>query len=116
MIFESKKNKILEFHNWIKTITKDSKFKIGWEGNVYKHLKQQITNSINLKRIQKNIEYIINDPQNIKGQAPNDWHRLTYIKKNDKIIYTMDINGKDRMAYIIDGDVIIFSMIGHIEY
>jgi len=59
--------------------------------------------------------YIVDDPQNIKGQAPNDWHRLSHIRKNKEIIYTMDINGKDRMAYYIEDNVIIFSMIGHIE-
>ena len=115
MIFGTKKNKLIGFKNWLDDITKKSNYKIDFDSDAKKHLKQHITNPINMKRIQKNIEYIINDPQNIKGQAPNDWHRLSHIRKNKEIIYSMDINGKDRMAYYIEDNVIIFSMIGHIE-
>ena len=115
MIFGSKKNKLIEFKNWVAEITKKSNYKIELKEGARKHIKQHITNPINMKRIQKNIEYIINDPQNMKGKAPNDWHRLSHIRKNKEIIYTMDINGKDRMAYYIEDNVIIFSMIGHIE-
>ena len=115
MLLESKKNRLLEFKSWVDLITVQSKYTINLVGDAKKHLKQHITNPINLKRIKKNIEYIVNDPLNIKGLAPNDWHRLSYFKKRDKIVYTMDINGKDRMSYIVDDNVIIFSMLGHQE-
>jgi hypothetical protein len=114
MINKSKRIKILEFFNWVDELSLESDYEVVLEEGAKKHLKQQITNPINMKRIKKNIEYIINDPQNIKKKAPNDWHKLTYFKKDGKMVYTMDINGSDRMAYYIKDNVIIFSMIGHL--
>jgi Txe/YoeB family toxin of Txe-Axe toxin-antitoxin module len=112
----TKQDKILEFYEWIDEISEKSNCYIKWEDDTEKQIARfHITNPTNMRRIKRNIEYIVNDPRNIEDKAPNDWHKLSHIRKDNNTVYTMDINGKDRMAYIVKDNVIIFSMIGHLE-
>ena len=71
MINETKQRKLFEFLKWIDEVSENSNHRIVFKEGAIKHLKHHINNSINMRRIQKNIEYIIDDPRNIKGQAPN---------------------------------------------
>jgi Txe/YoeB family toxin of Txe-Axe toxin-antitoxin module len=112
----TKQDRILEFHEWVDEIARKANCYIDWQDNSRKQIaKYHITNPTNMRRIKRNIEYIVNDPQNFEGKAPNDWHQLSHIRKDSNIVYTMDINGKDRMAYYVKDNVIIFSMIGHLD-
>jgi hypothetical protein len=107
------KFKLQEFDKWLEELNKISKYQIELNPDAKKDIKIQIMNNINMKKIKQNIEYISNDPLNLKKQAPNDWHRYSYEQKDNETIYTMDITGRDRLAYYIKDDIIVFSMIGH---
>lgn len=109
-----KRDKLLKFFEWVAKLSETAKYHIEWEGDAGKQIaRYHITNPINMRRIKKNIQYIVNDPFNFKGKAPNDWHQLTYNRKSNQTIYTMDVNGKDRMAYIVKDNIIIFSVLEH---
>ena len=115
MLQESKKDKLVKFKCWIDKLNNDteSNYQISIRSKALKHLEVQIMNPINMKKIKQNIEYIIKDPLNLNKQAPNNWHRYSYDQIDNETIYTMDINGRDRLAYIILNDIIIFSLIEH---